>query len=151
MSKNKIIEKYKPVKHNLLPILHELQDSNPQNYITEDDVIMVSKHLNISFAEVYGLIGYYSMLSNKPRGKYIIRICNSPVCNMIGSENIAELLCSELNIGIGETTTDKLFTLEYSECLGHCDIAPVMIINKEIFGNLNKQKIEEIIENLRNK
>ena len=86
--RNEILAKYKPGKENLLLILHDIQNTCPEQYISTEDIVEVAKYLNITFSSVYGVITYYSMFSLKPRGRYIIRVCNSPVCEMDNSGNI---------------------------------------------------------------
>jgi len=90
---------------------------------------------------------YYTMFSLKPGDRYIIRVCNSPVCDMERSPDIVREIEKLLLIDIGETTSDNRFTLELSECLGQCDSAPGMMINENIHGNLNRDKLRSIIEN----
>jgi NADH-quinone oxidoreductase subunit E len=151
METSEILNKFSPDHKNMLGILHALQDNNPDNYLNEDDIGAVARYLNTTLSHVYGVVTYYTMFSLKPRGKYIIRACNSPVCNMEGSINIIEELKKVLKIEVGETTNDRMFTLELTECLGQCDLAPVMMINKEIYFNLNAEKVKTIIENIKNK
>lgn len=141
-----ILTKYPRNRQNLINILHEIQDSSEYNYITENDMQELADYFNTTKASIYGVVTYYSMLSTKPRGKYIIRVCKSPVCHVEGAFSIVEELKKELDIrNVGETSQDKLFTLEYSECLGQCATAPGMIINEDFYGNLDKQKLSEII------
>ena len=135
----------------MLAILHALQDSNPYNYLDGEDLKAAADYLNTTMSHVYGVATYYSMYSVKPRGKYIIRACNSPVCSMEGSFNIIEELRRLLGVDIGETTSDRLFTLELTECLGHCASAPVIMINKEIYGNLDREMLAGLIEKYKNK
>jgi NADH:ubiquinone oxidoreductase subunit E len=146
MKPEEILEGFSADQENMLNILHAIQDSNPQNYLTEDAMKLVAEHLNTTFSHVYGVATYYTMYSLKPRGKYIIRLCNSPVCNMEGSTGIAGRIKEILGISMGETTSDKLFTLEWSECLGQCDKAPVMMINKSVYGNLTEESLRTIFE-----
>ena len=84
-----ILNKYEPKKENLISILHEIQDNNPKQFIGEEELKKVSSFLNLTMSEIYGVVTYYSMLSTVPRGKYLIRLCNSPVCNIVGSDKIA--------------------------------------------------------------
>lgn len=149
MIRSEIIGKYKPIRENLLLILHELQNNNPEHYISEEDMTEVADFLNITYSLVYGVVTYYSMFSLKPRGKFIIRICKSQVCEMKGSEDIIDELQKLIGIKPGETTSDRLFTLESTECLGHCDESPAMIVNNDFFGNLNRVSIRNLIGNLR--
>ena len=151
MKTNEILKRFSPEHKNMLNILHAMQDNNPFNYLGNDELKAVAAYLNTTLSHVYGVATYYTMFSVKPRGKYIIRACNSPVCLMEGSLNVLEELKKLLAIDIGETTADRLFTLEMSECLGQCARAPVMMINQEIYGNLDRKMISGIIQDLKEK
>jgi len=142
----KILKKYPPRRDNLLYILHDLQDTNPQNYLTSVDVRAVSEYLKISPSQVEGVISFYTMFSRKPRGKYIIRFCDSPTCHLMKGTDVLEEVKKILKINPEETTNDGLFTLEMTSCLGACGVAPAMMINDEIYGNLTSLKAREIIE-----
>jgi len=150
MDKSALIFDFEPAKDNMLNILHRLQNNNPNNYITTEDLKFVAEYLNTTYSTVYGVAKYYSMFSLKPRGEYIIRICKSPVCNMISGKSMIEVIENMLEIKMGGTTSDMLFTLEPSECLGHCAQAPVMMINNKMYTDLNEDKIIEILEEIRN-
>lgn len=151
MKTSEILKKFSPEHENMLNILHAMQDNNPHNYLGSDELKAVAAYLNTTLSHVYGVATYYTMFSVKPRGKYIIRACNSPVCLMEGSLNVLDELKKLLAIDIGETTADRLFTLEMSECLGQCARAPVMMINQEIYGNLDRKMISGIIQDLKEK
>lgn len=145
----KIFEKYSPEKENLIYILHDIQDSNPQNYVSEEAVQAVSEYLDIPVSHIYGVLTFYTMYSTKPRGKNVIRLCESPPCFLKGSENILKKLRQLLGVRIGETTEDGLFTLELCACLGVCGNAPAMMINDDVYGDLNEEKVEQIIANIK--
>ncbi len=150
MKKKDILHKYPPLMENVLLILHEFQNNNPRNYLSEKDMAMIAKYLNVTDSSIYGIVSYYTLFSLKPRGKHIIRICNSPICDMAGSRNIFTELRRNLKIGFGETTAQGLFTLEATECLGQCDKAPGMAIDEEFYGNLTAKKIKTILQRYRN-
>ena len=145
MNKKDILRKYPPSMENVLLILHEFQNSNPRNYLSEKDLKIIAAYLNVPSSSIYGVASYYTLFSLKPRGKYIIRICHSPVCAMTGAAKILAELRKTLNVDIGETTTDGLFTLETSECLGQCDTAPGMAVNQDYHGNLTSDKIQHTL------
>ena len=149
MDQQEILTGFRADRENLLQILHALQDNHPQNYLTEESLRAVARHLRINLSWVYGVAGYYSMFSLKPRGRYIIRVCNSPVCNMLGSPGMIGVISRILGIGKGETTPDGMFCVEEAECLGICDVAPAMMINRTIYGNLTPESLKEIIDELR--
>ena len=144
-----ICSKYAPDKDNLICILHEIQNSHPQHYISEEAVQTVAEYLGVPANHIYGVLTFYTMYSTKPRGQNIIRLCESPHCYIKGSENILHKLMTLLDIEVGETTKDGCFTLELCACLGVCGNAPVMMINNDVYGDLTEEKVEEIIEKVR--
>ncbi len=137
-------------REHLIQLLHEKQNSNKLNFISEPQVKEISKKLNLTKSEIYGVIHYYTMFSDQPRGKYLIRFCKSIVCRLEG-DLVLERIKNLLNIKIGETTADALFTLEYSECLGRCHQAPTMMINNDYYDYLTPDKAEDIIRNIKQK
>lgn len=145
----KIFNNYSPEKENLIYILHDIQNSDPQNYVSEQAVQKISEYLNVPVSHIYGVLTFYTMYSTKPRGKNIIRLCESPPCFLKGSENILKKLYKILNVKVGETTEDGLFTLELCACLGVCGNAPAMMINDDVYGNLTEEKIEQIIADIK--
>lgn len=151
MERAEILQQFNRAHDNMLGILHALQDNNPYNYLDEDDLRSAASYLNTTLSHVYGVATYYTMFSVKPRGKYIVRACNSPVCDMKGSVNLIDTLKKILSVDIGQTTKDRMFTLELTECLGQCHIAPVMMINEKIYGMLDENRIASLIDNYKNK
>lgn len=147
MKKKDILHKYPPLMENVLLILHEFQNINPRNYLPQKDLEMIARYLNVNYSAIYGVVSYYTMFSLKPRGKHIIRICNSPVCHMAGSRDILSILCKILEIDFGQTTADGLYTLESTECLGQCDKAPGISVNEAFYGNLTSREIKQILKN----
>lgn len=141
-----MLHKYPPLMENVLLILHVFQNSNPYHYLSEDDLAMIARYLNVTYSAVYGVVSYYTMFSLTPRGKHIIRLCNSPVCQMTNSNDILAQLRKNLKIDIGETSADGLFTLETTECLGQCDTAPGMSIDEVYYGNLTAEKTSCILK-----
>lgn len=144
-----ICTKYTPDKDNLIYILHDIQDTHPQHYISEEAVAAVAEYLGVPPNHIYGVLTFYTMYSTKPRGANIIRLCESPPCYIKGSENILRKLKILLGVDEGQTTKDGLFTLELCACLGVCGNAPVMMINNDVYGDLSEEKVEEIIAKVR--
>ncbi|MCF7919319.1 MAG: NADH-quinone oxidoreductase subunit NuoE [Candidatus Cloacimonetes bacterium] len=140
-----IFKKYTPEKENLIYILHEIQDTHPQQYISEEAVEWVAEYLQIEPSHIFGVLTFYTMFSTKPRGKNIIRLCESPPCFLRGSEKMLKRLAQLLKVKAGETTSDGLFTLELCACLGVCGNAPVMMINEDVYGDLTEEKLDKII------
>lgn len=142
-----IIDKHENDKHNLLAILLEIQAIIPGQYISKEMAEFISKRLGVSLSRVYDVITFYSALSDKPRGKHVIQICNSTACKVNKYQTLKDALEEELSIKVGGTTSDGKFTLMYTPCFGACDISPAFRIGDEMFGNLTKEKIKEIISN----
>ncbi len=151
MTVKDIVNKYKNKRENLLLILHEIQNRHPQNYLSKEDIELLSKEMKIPVSDIKGTASFYTMYSFVPRGKYIIRVCESPPCHILGAQTIFKAIEKKLGIKEGETTKDGLFTLEGTSCLGICGVAPAMMINDEAYGNLDEEKIEKILDQIREK
>lgn len=148
-----ITEKYSPDMENLLLILTAIQENHPEHYIREEDMVWVAEYLNTTLSSVYGVVTYYTMFSTRPRGRYVTRVCRSPVCTMMGDKikTVFEDLEDMLSISEGQVTPDGTFSLEKVECLGQCEKAPAMMINEEVYGNLDHEKLVKILDVLRRK
>jgi NADH:ubiquinone oxidoreductase subunit E len=141
-----IAQNFSPSMENVLVILHELQKLNTQNYLTDKDLIWAADYLKVTYGQIYGIITYYTMFSLKPRGNHIIRVCRSPVCQMIGSDHILEHFKQILKTRLSETTSDGIFTLEPTECIGQCDKAPCLSVDDSVYGKVQPSSIDEIIK-----
>ena len=144
-----LLERFLPQQEQVIKALHELQNAHPRHYISEDILNQASKYFNLSKGQLYGIVTYYSMFSVKPRGKYLIRLCKSPVCQMMGSDKLVKQLHQKWNLEPNQTSEDGLFTLELCECLGRCGKAPSMIINEAVFSGLTIEKLDEILLNIK--
>jgi NADH:ubiquinone oxidoreductase subunit E len=146
---DKILKKHDMNKHNLVGILADVQDLSPEHYITKEQAEYISERLGIFLSNVYDTITFYSALSDKPKGKYVIQVCNGPCCKVMKYEKIKDAIEKELKTGIGEITHDGMFSFEYSSCFGACEISPAIRIGEKIYGNLDEKKVVEIIRNYR--
>jgi NADH-quinone oxidoreductase subunit E len=97
-------------------------------------------------SKVYGVATFYTLLDTEEKGENIIRVCESAPCHIKKSTNILNELKEGLGIDVGETTDDEKFSLELSSCLGVCGVAPAIMINDTVYGNLNSEKLENILE-----
>ncbi len=149
MDRDSLKKKYPAHPSSLIMILHAIQKACPQHYIRQDDMRWVARYLNISLSTVYAVVRYYSMFSDVPRGRHIIRICQSPVCRMMGTEAVAASLETVLGAPMGAVTADGHFSVEPAECLGHCDRAPVMMVDEAVHGSLTPAKISAVVDALR--
>jgi NADH:ubiquinone oxidoreductase subunit E len=145
MAPETIIKKYDRAAENLLSVLHDLQDAREQHYLTDPDLRLAAEYLRLPFSFVHGVASFYTMFSLTPRGKFIIRICQSPPCHLMGATTVVQELTRQLGIDFGQTTPDGNFTLEMTSCLGVCGVAPAIMVNDEVYGNLTPERIREIL------
>lgn len=120
-------------------------------YVDDEIYREISKVIDVPYVEIAEAATFYTMFPKKPRGKYLLQVCNNISCALMGSESMIEYLENKLEIKKGETTKDNLFTLITVECLGSCSTAPMIQINHDFEENLNREKLDKIIEDLRSK
>ena len=118
-------------------------------FLSDDAVEAVAALLEMSPLEVEELATFYTFIYREPVGKYVIHVCDSVICWMDGFESIQDYLCRKLDIAVGDTSADGLFTLLPVCCIGYCDLSPAMLINRKVYGNLTPQKIDEILDQLK--
>ncbi len=147
----KIISRYPEGKQKsaLLPVLHIAQDTF-DGWLDVPVMDYVASLLNIEPIEVYEVASFYSMYNLKPVGKYVFEVCHTGPCMINGSDDITDYIKQKLNIKVGETTADKMFTLKTVECLGACGYAPMMQLGQNYREHLTKEKVDAIIEECRN-
>ncbi len=149
MDREAIVKKFQPELHNILYILHELQDANARHFVAKEDLEACADYLKVPYSYVHGVATFYTMFSLAPRGRHIIRLCDSPPCHLMGSTSVLDYLKEKLGIDVGETTPDGAFTLELASCLGVCGVAPAIMINDEMFGKLTPERVDGILEERR--
>ena len=115
-------------------------------YVSKDFMVETSRSMGLSISEVYGMATFYSFLSTRPLGRYVIRICKSIPCYLKHAEMIIDTVSKEIGILPGEITSNGKFSFELTNCIGACDIAPAMLLNHEVHGHLTQSKIAEIIK-----
>jgi len=149
---SEIIKRYPQGKQKsaLLPILHLAQDEFG-GWLDTPVMDYVAVLLQIEPIEVYEVASFYSMYNLKPVGKYLFEVCQTGPCMLNGSDQIIDYIKQKLNIGVGETTADGLFTLKTVECLGACGYAPMMQLGKTYREHLTKEKVDAIIDECSNK
>jgi NADH-quinone oxidoreductase subunit E len=147
---SEIIARYPEGKQKsaVLPLLHMAQDENG-GWLSVEAMDYVAELLQIKPIEVYEVATFYSMYNLKPVGKYVFEVCQTGPCMLNGSDQIISYIKDKLNIGIGETTADGLFTLKVVECLGACGYAPLMQLGKNYREHLTPEKVDRIIEECR--
>lgn len=139
-----ILEKYPKEKDKLIAILNDIQERF--GYIPEQAQKETSEYLSIPMAEIYGVITFYSRFTLAPKGKYNISICLGTACFVKGSQNLLDRAKERLKIGPGEVTPDGKFSIDDVRCVGACGLAPVFMVNDEVYGNATVKEFDEIID-----
>lgn len=142
-----ILEKYEKDKSNLIQILNQVQEK--YGYISQEAQKEISEYLDISMAEVYGVITFYSRFTLEPKGKYNIAVCLGTACFVKGSEKVLDKVKEILKIDVGQTTEDGLFSIEATRCVGACGLAPVFTVNDEVYGKATPEMVESVIKRIR--
>ena len=127
----------------LIQSLHQAQEIF--TYLPESIQLFVADKLNLHLSEIYGVISFYSFFTDKPVGKYKINICTGTACFVKGAGPILDELKRYLNLDEGETSEDGKFSLGGLRCVGACSLAPVVMVNDKVYGNVTKQMVPEII------
>ena len=140
----KVIQKYKDIPGNLMPVLQGVQEE--YGYVPRAAVDYIAERLNVYPSQIYGVLTFYAQFHLKPRGKFIIRVCMGTACHVLGAERIKETFYERIGIGHAETTPDKRFTFELVACLGACVMAPLAMVNDETYGKMTVQKVDEIVK-----
>lgn len=118
-------------------------------HVPKDIQVHIAEGLGVPLSEVYGVATFYSQFALEPRGKYVVGVCMGTACYVKGAKNILEKVCSELKVPVGKTTPDVKFTIKDTRCLGACGLAPVIMINDDVYGRLVPDDIPAIIEKYR--
>jgi NADH-quinone oxidoreductase subunit E len=135
-------------KSALIPVLHMAQEDFG-GWLSVESMDYVASLLQLEPIEVYEVATFYSMYNLKPVGKYLFEVCQTGPCMLNGSDQIIDYIKQKLNIGVGETTEDRMFTLKTVECLGACGYAPMMQLGKNFREHLTKEKVDQVIDECR--
>ena len=146
----KMISRYPEGKQKsaLIPVLHIAQ-AEFDGWLSSEVMDYVASILSIQPVEVYEVASFYSMFNLKPVGKCVIEVCRTSSCWLLGAEDVIRHLENKLNIKVGETTTDGMFTLKSVECLGSCGTAPMMQVGADFYENLSLQKVDQLVDQFR--
>jgi NADH:ubiquinone oxidoreductase subunit E len=138
-----LLVEYKDVQGALIPILQTTQ--RIFGFLPKDALKKISTTLGISYSEVSGVVSFYSFFSTYPRGKYLIRVCLGTACYVRGGKEVLSSLKKELAIDVGQTTEDRIFSIDIGRCFGACGLAPVIMVNDNVHQRVKPDKISEII------
>ena len=144
----KLKKQYPTTKSLTLPVLWMAQEQF--GWISPETMKYVAELLNLPVSHIYGVVTFYTMFNTKPVGKHHLQICTNISCQLRGSEQITEHVCDKLNVKLGETTSDKRFTVQEVECLGSCGTAPMMQVNnEEYYENLTVEKMDKLLQEMK--
>ncbi len=145
-----IVSDMKNLRNPLIEILHQAQKLF--GYLPMEVQRFVAEELEIPVNKVYGVVTFYNAFTMKPRGKYVINVCTGTACYVKGAPRIIQMLSEILDVELGETTEDGIFTVTAVRCVGACSLAPVFMVEEETFGRIETRKqLQEIISNYRQK
>ena len=142
-----LLKRYPEKRAALLPALRLAEEQ--QGFVDNPSMDYIATRLELAPAYVYGVFTFYSHYRRPGDGRYVVMVCATLPCGLMGAQGVADCFKEELKLGIGETSSDKKFTLRKVECLGSCTTAPVVQINDDFFELLTPQKIKEIVAALR--
>jgi NADH-quinone oxidoreductase subunit E len=134
-------------RSDLIDILEDIQDN--YGYLSEENMRAIEQKLSIPLVEIFGVATFYAAFKFRPPGKHIIKICKGTACHVKKAETIQSCIEEMLNVRPGETTEDRMFTLECVRCIGACAKAPNIMIDDTVFGDLTKEKVEKILKEFR--
>ncbi len=142
-----IMESYIGKPGALIPVLQIAQ--NMFGYLPESVLKKISIKLDKPFSEVAGVVSFYSFFSTVPRGKYLVRVCLGTACYVRGGKEVLESIKNELGIDVGETTDDKVFSLDIGRCFGACGLSPVIMVNDDVHQRVKPAKAYDILNQYR--
>lgn len=140
---SEIRQRYPNARAALMPALYIAQKE--YGWLSPEAMEAVSAVLNIPPALVKGVSTFYSMFKHKPMGRHIIQLCTNISCMLLGAESLVEFLKGKYGLDVGGTTSDGRFSLVIMECIGGCDVAPVMLVDNDFYENLTEEKVAEIL------
>ena len=133
-------------RKNLVPLLQKAQEE--EGYISLESVKRIARKLRISENEIFGVTTFYTQFRLQPPGKYNIKVCLGTACHVGGGQNFMEVMKTNKNLSHGETSPDQKFSLERVACLGCCALAPVVVVNDEVHGRMNRVTFMQLLESL---
>jgi len=138
-----LLEEWKGVKGNVIPLLQKTQDLF--GYLPQDAMNQIASTTGRSPAEIFGVATFYAQFRFKPMGRHVMKVCHGTACHVQGADSLDVIVESRLGIKPGDTTPDGEFTVERVACLGCCSLAPVVMIDGEVYGRLTGDKLGKII------
>ena len=143
MDVDEIIDRYQGEPGALIQLLLDVQ--NEFNWIPKEAILSISEKLQIPLSQIYRVASFYKAMSLKPRGKYVVNVCLGTACHVRGGPKIMDKVKDILDVKAGETTQDLKFSLERVNCLGCCALGPVIVVDKDYYGNLTPAKVDSVL------
>jgi len=144
---DEVIKEYRDKPGALIPVLQITQGLI--SHLPDSALKRISLGLNKPYSEVAGVVGFYSFFSRHPRGKHVVRACLGTACYVRGGKRVLEALKEKLGIDVGETTADRMFTLEVARCFGACGLAPAIMVDNDVHQRVKPNKVQDILEQYR--
>ncbi len=145
---DEVIQEYKDKPGGLIPALQVTQALF--GFLPEAVIKQIATGFGKSYSEVAGVVSFYSFFSTHPRGKYLVRVCLGTACYVRGGKDILDAMKKKLNIEVGETTADRLFSLEVGRCFGACGLAPVVMVNDTVHQRVKPARVGELLNSVLN-
>jgi len=145
---SEILNKYS-TSADLITALQDIQKE--YGYLSEDNLILLSKQINVPLTQISGVATFYNWFKLKPIGKHHISVCRGTACHVNNSEHLLKFIEKKLKIVSGELTEDKLFSLECVNCIGACAKAPAIMINDVVYGELTEDKLDKLLDGFKDK
>ena len=141
---DEVLKDYRGKSGALIPVLQIAQGIF--GYLPEVALKRICLALEKSYSEVAGVVGFYSFFSTVPRGKHVVRVCLGTACYVRGGKNVLDAIKQKLGIDVGDTTEDRMFTLEIARCFGACGLAPVVVVDEDIYKQVKALKVDNILK-----
>jgi NADH-quinone oxidoreductase subunit E len=142
-----IQKRFKGREDELIPLLQNVQ--RELGYLPEEALLEIARLTRVPAARVYGTATFYAQFKLQPVGKYIVKVCRGTACHVKGSDRILEDIENHLDVAPGQTTMDRLFTLETVACFGSCALAPIVVVNDTVYGNTDRSKALRLLDDIR--
>lgn len=137
------IDRYRNQTSGLIQVLSKIQEA--EGYLPKDLLVLAADRLGLSLTEVYGTASFYALFSFRPRGRHSITLCNGTACYVKGAGQVLAAVERELNVRAGDTTEDRRFSVDVVRCIGCCALAPVMMVDDDVYAGVSPEKVPEIL------
>ena len=144
---SRVLEERKHLPGALLPILHGIQDA--LGYVPREAIAQIAQALNLSRAEIHGVVSFYHHFRTSPPGRHTVYLCRAESCQSMGANQLVEHVKAKLGVDFHGTTQDGAFTLEPVYCLGNCACSPAMMIDEQVYGRVTPERFEEVVRQVK--